>query len=107
MSKKRRTKKDIIISKIKKIIEDGGGFSVADVEHESSPVIASIGKDTFQLAERFGETGVEAITYVHETVVNEDDIEYEDLSVGVLEEILNIVENYQLDFEKNMERCRD
>jgi len=37
MSKKRRTKKDIIISKIKKIIEDGGGFPLLMLSMKVAP----------------------------------------------------------------------
>jgi predicted nucleic acid-binding OB-fold protein len=102
----RRTKKEIIISKIKRIIEEFGSFSVADVEHESSPVVNSIGKDSFVLAERFNSSDVDVVHYVHETVVSEDSIDYEDLPTDTLEDILSIAENYVVDMDKTMERCR-
>jgi len=99
--------KEKLISKIKAIIEEFGSFSTADVELDNSPVIANIGKDNFQLAERFNSSGVVAVTYVHETEVAEEEIDYEDLNKDVLDEILMIAENYKVDFEKTLDRCKD
>lgn len=100
-------KKERIISKIKRIVEEWGNFSTADVECESSPVIASIGKDTHQLCENVYTDGVNATTYVHDRNVNEEFIFYEDLKIDVLEDILAIAENYAVDMQKSMERCKD
>ena len=99
--------KRTIIKKIKAIIEEYGSFSTADVESESSPIINSFGKDSYQLAERFNNNGVTAVSYVHETETDEDEILYEDLPKDVLEEILSIAEDYEVDFERTMKRCRD
>jgi hypothetical protein len=65
-----------------------------------------MGKDCQQLAERINFDGVSVTTYVHETVTDEDEIDYEDLNKDILEEILRIAENYETDMEKTMERCR-
>ena len=83
------TKKKLI-SEIKAIISEYGGFSTADVEANSSPVIATLGKDTCQLAEYFGTDKVTAVTYVHESETAEDYILYEDLKNDVLTEILEL-----------------
>ena len=102
----RRTKKEIVISKIKRIIEEFGSFGVCDVECESSPVVNSICKNTFVLAERFNLNDVDINTYVHEIIVVEDNVSYEDLAIDVLEEILSIAENFEVDMSKTFERCR-
>lgn len=81
-----KTKKSVI-SKIKAIIEDFGSFSCADVEATSSPVIASLGKDTHQLAEHFYKDKVEAVIYVHDNDTSTDYIPYEKLDLDTLEEI--------------------
>jgi len=97
--------KNAIIKNIKAIIEKFGSFTTADVEAESSPVIATLGKDTCQLAETFNLHKVTAVTYVHETETNEDFILYEDLKKDVLEDILRLAENYEADQLKTLKRC--
>lgn len=87
--------KRTVIKNINKIIVKFGSFTTADVEADSSPCIASLGKDTHQLLEEFGEHKVTALTYVHETVVDEDYIKYEDLDKDVLEEILLLAEMWE------------
>jgi len=90
-------KKKEIIKKIKSIIENHGSFSVMDVNSESSPIISSVGKDSCILAERFSTT-VTVVTYIHETEVCEDELEYEKISKDVLEEILSIAEIFESEF---------
>ena len=85
------------ISNIKRIVNTYGSFSVADVDGESSPCIDSMGKDNFQLAERFSADGVEAITYVHETEVSSDFIEYENLDDNIIADINLIAVNFESD----------
>ena len=53
----------------------------------------------FQLAERFNIDGVTAITYVHGNETGENEINYEDLSEGTLEEILELAKNFKRDEE--------
>lgn len=79
--------KQAFIDIIKRIINTHGTFSCADVEAESSPVIASLGSRTHQLAESFYENKVEVITYVDENESGVDFILYEDLDVDTLIEI--------------------
>jgi hypothetical protein len=49
------------------------------------------------LAERFSTT-VTVVTYIHETEVCEDELEYEKISKDVLEEILSIAETFESEF---------
>ena len=97
--------KRTIIKKIKAIITEWGGFSCADVEATSSPVIKTLGKDTCQLAERFEKDKVEAVIYVHDSETGEDYIAYEDLDKDVLEEILFLAEQWDTDNLKTEKRC--
>jgi len=96
--------KRTIIKNIKRIIDNYGSFSVAEVEGESSPIITTIGKDSYVLAERF-DSSVTGVTYVHETETDENEYEYEDLSKDTLEEILYLAELYETDQEKTLKRC--
>ena len=88
-------KKTEIIEKIKKIVNDYGTFTTADAEADSSPCIATLGNDTCQLIEEFGMHKVTAVTYVHESEVNEDFILYEDLKINILKVILLLAKKYE------------
>ena len=92
-----------LITAIKNIIQNHGSFSIADIEAESSPVIASIGKDVHQLAESFNFDGVKAVTYVHETETSEELIAYENLKKDILDEILTLA----WDFEELSEKAHN
>ncbi len=104
---KRRTKKEIIISKIKKIIEEWGGFHITEIEYGGSPVVKTIGKDCQQVIDAFYYDCVNTTIYVHEIETGEEEIKYEDLNSDLLEEVFLIVQTYETGFEKTMERCRD
>ena len=84
------------LQNIKRIVNTFGSFTIADLEGDSSPLINSMGKDNIQLAERFYNKGVDAITYVHETEVSDDFIEYENLDKDVIDEINTLAENYEV-----------
>jgi len=83
------------INYIKEIIKDFGTFTIADVEAESSPCINSMGKDAHQLLETFYEHKAEAVSYIHESVVDTDYIEYENLSEETIEEILTLAQSWE------------
>lgn len=106
-NKKRLTKKESLIKKIKIIVEEWGSFSINEVEHESSPILSKKGKDTEWLVERVSSNDVNAIKYVHGQDVADDDIPFEDLTIDLLEEILRIAENYEVDMIKTEKRCQD
>ena len=100
-------KKEKIIQEIKSIIEEWGAFSPSEVDGEEAPIVKTLGKNNSQLAEHFSIDGVKVVTYVHETETDENEVDYKDLSKDVLEEILRIAENYKVDFEKTMNRCKN
>tara|TARA_R110000822_G_scaffold213107_7_gene348461 strand:- start:125 stop:421 length:297 start_codon:yes stop_codon:yes gene_type:complete len=95
------------LQNIKRIINTYGSFTMADVEGDASPMINSMGKDNVQLAERFYGSGVDAITYVHETEVSDDFIEYEQLDDDVIGEIEMLAQNYEADCLLTAKRISD
>ena len=97
--------KRTIIKKIKAIITEWGGFTCADVEATSSPVIKTLGKDTCQLAERFDLYTVEAVLYVHDNETDTEHIKYEDLDKDTLEEILYLAQDWDAISYKTEKRC--
>jgi hypothetical protein len=100
-----RPQKRTLIKKIRAIISEWGGFSTADVQATSSPVIKTLGKDSCQLAERFELYKVEAVIYVHENETDTDYIKYEDLDRDVLEEILYLAQDWDAISYKTEARC--
>lgn len=93
------------IERIKSIIKDFGSFSVSDVEAEGSPVITTAGKNVCVLAEQFSLNSVKAVTYVHETETDSENIAYEDLSEDTLADIELLAENYEADQLRTEKRC--
>lgn len=99
--------KEELIYQIFRIIGDYGSFTTADVAADSSPCIASLGSHTHQLIEQFGPFKVTAITYVHDTEVDEDYIRYNDLSEDILEEILVLAEIWEAQELQTLKRISD
>jgi hypothetical protein len=99
--------KRTIIKKIKAIIEKHGSFAVGEVDADSSPVVGGAGK-LLHLAEYFTLDGVEVNTYdTKSSNCNEIDsfeMNYEELSKEVLEEILFLADLYETDQEKTLKR---
>ena len=107
MAKKRKTKKERLIERIRTIIEQDGSFTTADVMAQSSPIVKTMGKNSCMLAERFGKNGADCDIYVHETVTDSDTVEYEDMDVDLLEEILSLAEEWSVICYKTMKRASD
>jgi hypothetical protein len=95
------------IRKIQSIIEEWGMFTTAEVQAESSPVYKSIGKNNFCLVERIERHGVGITQYVHDQEVDDFDLDYSELEEDLIDEILELAENYEVDMEKTNKRCRD
>ena len=85
------------IKEIKRIIGEWGSVTTAELELESSPCINSIGNgknNVSQLVERFYSDEVEAITYNDELGIGSENIPYESLTEDVIDEIYNIICEY-------------
>lgn len=94
------------IKRINKIIKEWGGFSIADIEAESSPLVNSCGK-TVQLAEIFDKDICTVTTYVNETETNQDDVAYTDLRKDTVAEILILAEEYDAIQTKLFDSIKD
>lgn len=107
MAKKRKTKKERLIERIRTIIKQDGNFTTADVMATSSPVVKTMGKNSCMLAERFNKNGADCNIYVHDTQTESDTVEWEDLSIDTLEEILSLAEEWSVICYKTMKRASD
>lgn len=110
MKKGSQTKKTVI-KRIKALIEKQGHgkdkvVTIADMEASSSPCIKHIG-ETAILAEIFGQHKATVFTYVGDIETNEDYISYEDLDRDVLDEILVLLEDYDVAMDKFFDSCLD
>ena len=98
------------IQEIKRIIEEWGPTTSCKLQLGSSPCLNSIGNNknnVCELIEYFNHDGVGAITYRDDLELDENDYSYEDLSDDILDEISNIMENYDVDMTKTMERAKN
>jgi hypothetical protein len=103
----RLTKKQKLINGIKSIIEEWGGATTSELELGCSPIYNQMGKNNFALVERFNRNGVTVIHYVHDNEVDDFDVDYQELKVDLLEEIYQILEQYNVEQQKTMDRCKD
>ncbi len=88
------------IAVIKRIIEVWGETTASELELESSPCLSSTGtnkNNISMLVENFNSDDVTVITYHNETEINEVDIPYEDLSNDLIDEIHQIMLDYEED----------
>lgn len=92
-----------IIKSIKKIIGNYGGFSVGELQAESSPIVESLGS-TYVLAESFDINCATLVTYVNDNEVDENYVSYTELEKDVLEEILFLAEMYEAEQQKTLKR---
>ncbi len=102
--------KDEQIVEIKRIISKHGVTTSGELGLESSPCVGSIGSglnQVIQLVEGFYEKDVIAISYHRDQELGEECIDYEDLPEDVIDEIHTIMEEYDVDMDKTMEKIRD
>jgi hypothetical protein len=92
------------VAYIKGVIKEWGAFSVADIEGESSPVYAQMGKNNFALMEKFSVDDVNVVNYVHDSEVDDFDVRYENLTEDQIDEIVTLVEQYEADMLKTEKR---
>lgn len=98
------------IQEIRRIIEDWGPTSSSELELESSPCLNSMGNgknNVSELIEYFNHDGVGTVVYQDQTELDENDYSYNELSDDILEEVYEIMVQYDVDMTKTMDRCRD
>jgi len=96
----------INIKRIKDILVVWGSTSCTERECDHSPTINSIGNIAEQI-ETFYADSVEAIVYDDDVETQYNSYQYEDLSEEIINEILEIVDEYEADMLKTEKRCAD
>ena len=103
--------KQEVIDRIQDVLVNWGEFSIGEVDGEDvSPCVASHG-NIVDLAEYFNDNGVGVEVYVpngfSSDSIDSYDVDYKDLSLDILEEILMIAERYDVQQRNLFDSCRD
>lgn len=81
--------------------------STSELELESSPVFQNLNGRLCSLVEEFLEDRVRIITYDDEMIINESDVDYEELSDDLIDEITTIIEDYEAEQIQTQKRISD
>jgi hypothetical protein len=103
-------KREKTIARIKHILEEWGNTTSGELNLDHSPIKNSIGEGksgVVELVEYFNHTDVGTIVYQDEQELDENFYSYEELDDDLLDEIANIMEDYDVDMTKFMKRCAD
>ena len=103
--------KQEVIERIQAVLVNWGAFSIGEVDGEDvSPCVASHG-NIVDLAEYFNNTGVTVEVYQPNShssdPIDTYDMDYEELELDILEEILMIAERYDVQQQDLFDSCRD
>lgn len=95
--------KKTIIKNIKSIFErlDETRLTTQELEMSSSPIHKDLGGKSCALIERFNRNDVDVVVYAKDEEIDEYSVDYEELEKNVLEEILYVLEQYEIGMEKN------
>jgi hypothetical protein len=81
---------------IKKVLDEWGATSCTELERDHSPSLNSLaGGEISELVESFEVDGVETIVYQGEIEIEYNKYDYEELSDDIIDEIRDIMEDYE------------
>jgi len=92
---------------IKNVLNDWGSTSCTELERDHSPSLSSIGNgdsNICELVEQFSVDGVETIVYDGEIELEYNNYKFEDLADDIIDEIRDIMEEYEAISIKDNER---
>lgn len=96
------------IKRIKDIIGTWGATSCVELELDHSPSMNSLaGGKVCELIEQFHVDEVETVVYNDETEVDWNTYKYEELSDDLIDEIAEIIDQYEAGMLKTEKRCKD
>ena len=104
----RKRERENKIKYIKKVLADWGATSCCERERDHSPSMNSLADGRVcELVESFDINGVETVVYDDQTELDWNNYTYEELSDDIINEIVEIMEDYEADMEKTMKRCEN
>ena len=95
---------------IKTILREWGATSCAELSRDHSPCKTSIGNgksNVSELLEQFEVDNVSSVVYNDEQEIGWNDYAYEDLEEYLIDEIVEIMVDYEADMEKTQKRCEN
>jgi hypothetical protein len=100
--------KRTIIRKINRIIENYGTFSIGEVDGFGDGILVNEMGNLVALAEDFKQDNLTAYIYESDSFssdsISDYELNYQELSKELLEEILTLAEAYETDQEKTLKR---
>jgi hypothetical protein len=94
------------IAYIRKVIKEWGATSCCERERDHSPSMNSLaGGRICELVESFDVDGVETVVYDDELEIDWFNYSYEELSDDIIDEIVEIMEDYEADMLRTEKRC--
>lgn len=102
----RKREKENKIKYIQKVLKEWGATSCCERERDHSPSLNSMaGGRVCELVESFEVGGVETVVYDDDREIDWCNYKYEELPDDVLNEIVEIMEDYEADMLKTEKRC--
>jgi hypothetical protein len=104
------TKRGEMIKRIKEVIKEWGETSTHELELDHSPCLTSLGnnKDNVSaLVEGFHADCVSVYVYQDQTELDSYILSYDELDDDILEEVSNIIEDYDGEMYRTRKRCED
>lgn len=96
------------IAYIKKVIREWGNTSCCERERDHSPCLHTMaGGRVCELVEQFNFNDVETVVYDDQNEIDWFTYTYEELNDEVIDEIVEIMEDYEADMLKTEKRCQD
>jgi len=96
------------IAYIKKVLGDWGATSCCERERDHSPSMNSLaGGRVCELVEEFTVDGVSTVVYDDDNEIDWNNYNYEELNDDIIDEIVEIMEEYDADMEKTMKRTEN
>ena len=92
------------IKYIQKVIQEWGQFKINEVEGEECPVFSQSGKNSHWLIEEVDYYGITISHYVNERYIESTDMEWKVLINDIIDEVCQIVENYEAEQLKTEKR---
>jgi hypothetical protein len=90
------------------VLKDWGETSCVELQRDHSPSLNSMaGGNIAELVEEFKFNGVSAVTYDDQVEIGWNDYSYEELPDDVLDEIVQIMEDYEAEQLRTAKRCSD
>lgn len=93
------------IEAIQKVLENTGSVSYQELNCRTAPVTNYLGGGIVQVGETFNQHDVEVVNYQGKKEISSDFVSYDELCENCVDEIYELIEEYNVLMEKTMKRA--